>query len=87
MARAQALADKLTASPVRLAARAGEEGKLFGSITVADVAEQLSTVAGVGIDRHDVRLAEPIRSLGTHEVVVHLHPQMNASVTVEVVRE
>jgi large subunit ribosomal protein L9 len=87
VAEAQALADRLTASSVRLAARAGEEGKLFGSITVGDVAEQLGKVAGVAIDRHDIRLTEPIRSLGTHEVVVHLHPELNATITVEVVRE
>jgi large subunit ribosomal protein L9 len=87
LADAQALADRLTASPVRLPARAGEEGRLFGSITVGDVAEQLGKVAGTAIGRRDVRLAEPIRSLGTHEVVVHVHPELNATVTVEVVRE
>ena len=86
VAEAQALADTLTASPLRLEARAGDEGKLFGSITAADVAEELGRAAGSPIDRHDVRLPEPIRSLGTHEVVVHLHPQVNATVTLEVVR-
>ena len=84
---AEGVAAALTAKPVRLRARAGEEGKLFGSITAADVAEELEKLAGKHIDRHDVRLAEPIRSLGTHEVSVHLHPQVHAPVTVEVVRQ
>ena len=87
VAEAQSVAAALTARPIRIPARAGEEGKLFGSITVADVATHLQEVAGQPIDRHEIRLPEPIRSLGTHEVVIHLHPDVNARVTVEVVRQ
>jgi large subunit ribosomal protein L9 len=82
---AQAMADRLSASPIRIPARAGEEGRLFGSITVIDVAEELTKVAGEPIDRKRIHLPEPIRSVGTHEVTVHLHPEVNATVTVEVV--
>ena len=84
---AQAMADKLSATPVRIPARAGEEGRLFGSITVVDVAEELTKVAGEPIDRKRIHLPEPIRSVGTHEVTVHLHPDVNATVTVEVVAQ
>lgn len=84
---AQRIAASLTSGSVRIPARAGEGGKLFGSITAADVADELAKLADQPIDRHDVRLAEPIRSLGTHEVTVHLHPQVEAPVTVEVVRQ
>lgn len=84
---AQALAERLAAFPLRITARAGEEGRLFGSITAADVANELQRALGVGVDRKRVRLDEPIRSLGTHEVAVHLHPEVDANVTVEVVGE
>jgi large subunit ribosomal protein L9 len=82
---AQALADRLSATPLRIQARAGEEGRLFGSITVADVAEQLRKTSGVDIDRRRIHLAEPIRSVGAHEVTVRLHPEVNATVMVEVI--
>ena len=79
------LAERLSASPVRIPARAGEDGRLFGSITGADVAGALEEASGVEIDRKQVRLDDPIRSVGTHEVLVHLHPEVNATVTVDVV--
>jgi large subunit ribosomal protein L9 len=82
---ARSIADKLSSNPVRIHARAGEEGKLFGSITVADVADELTKVAGESIDRKRIHLPDPIRSVGTHEVTVHLHPDVDATVTVEVV--
>jgi large subunit ribosomal protein L9 len=83
---AEEIAQKLTATPVRITARAGEDGRLFGSVTAADIAAQLSG-AGITIDRKDVRLDEPIRSVGTHEVHVHLHPEVNPAVTVEIVQQ
>ncbi len=81
---AETVATALVATPVRIAARAGEDGRLFGSVTAADIAAEL-TKAGTSVDRKDVRLDEPIRSVGTHEVHVHLHPDVNPAVTVEIV--
>ena len=81
---ARAVADRLGAKPLRIPARAGEDGRLFGSVTAADVADAL-TAAGAVVDRRHVHLEEPIRSVGTHDVAVHLHPEVNATVTVEVV--
>jgi large subunit ribosomal protein L9 len=81
---AREVAAKLTASPLQVTARAGEEGKLFGSVTSADIARELEARAGTPVDRRTVHLAEPIRSLGTHEVTVRLHPEVEATVTVEV---
>jgi large subunit ribosomal protein L9 len=81
---AQAIAERLTASSLRVPAKAGEEGRLFGSITVQHLAEEIEKLAGVPIDRRQIEV-EPIRSVGTHEVLVHLHPQVNPTVTVEVV--
>jgi large subunit ribosomal protein L9 len=85
LTEARELEAKLTGAPIRIKAKAGQEGKIFGSITVAEVAGELSKAAGAEIDRKQVRLDEPIRSLGTHPVSVHLHPEIDANVTVEVV--
>jgi large subunit ribosomal protein L9 len=82
---AEALAARLTKAPIRIAAQAGEDGRLFGSITAQDVAEELSRSLEHQVDRRRVHLEEPIRSLGAHEVRVHLHPEVDASVTVDVV--
>jgi large subunit ribosomal protein L9 len=80
----EALAARIIQTPVVVTARAGEEGKLFGSVTAADIAEALSAQAGVPVDRRNVHLAEPIRSIGTHEVIVHLHPEVDPVITVDV---
>jgi large subunit ribosomal protein L9 len=81
----EALASKLIAGgPLRIGARAGEEGKLFGSVTAADIAEAVATQAGVQVDRRDVHLDEPIRSIGVHEVRVKLFLEVEPVLTVEV---
>lgn len=76
---------KLEATPVYISARAGEEGRLFGSVTSSDVARAIEEQLGQAIDRRDIRLEDPIRSLGDHPVTVHLHEDVNATVTVEVI--
>jgi large subunit ribosomal protein L9 len=75
----------LGATPVYISARAGEEGKLFGSVTNSDVARAITEQLGEEIDRRHVRLEDPIRSLGTHQVEVHLYEGVNALITVEVI--
>ena len=82
---AEALAGRLTATPVQVSARAGDEGKLFGSVTASEIAEAIAAQAGIDVDRHDVHLADPIRSLGTHEVKVHVFAEVDPIVSVEVV--
>jgi large subunit ribosomal protein L9 len=84
-AEAEGLAARLTKVPVRITARAGEDGRLFGSITAQDIAEQLSGALDEPFDRRRIHLDEPIRSLGAHEVKVRLHPDVDATVTVDVV--
>jgi large subunit ribosomal protein L9 len=80
----EALAARLLQTPIVVRARAGEEGKLFGSVTSADVAEALTDQAEIAVDRKDVHLDEPIRSIGTHEVRVHLFPEVDPVLTVDV---
>jgi len=82
---AEALASRLTSTPVTVSARAGEEGKLFGSITPGEIAEALKTQADAEVDRRDIHLSEPIRSLGVHEVKVHLYHEVEPIISVEVV--
>ncbi|MEX2421099.1 MAG: 50S ribosomal protein L9 [Actinomycetota bacterium] len=84
-AEAEQLAQRLIATPVQVSAHAGDEGKLFGSVTPSDVAEAIERQLGVRIDRHDVHLDEPIRSVGAHEVQVHLSAGVDPVISVEVV--
>ena len=83
----EAIAAKLIATQVLISARAGEEGRLFGSVTAADIAEAIAAQAELTVDRKDVHLDEPIRSLGTHEVRVHLFAEVDPVLTLEVVAE
>lgn len=75
----------LASSPVYISARAGEGGRLFGSVTKSDVARGILEQLGEPVDRHDVVLDDPIRLLGTHQVEVKLHEEVNALVNVEVI--
>ena len=84
----ESVASKLIAAGgLRIPARAGDEGKLFGSVTAADIAEAIGTQAGVEVDRKAVHLEEPIRTVGTHEVRVKLFTNVEPVVTVEVVAQ
>ncbi|MSO38038.1 MAG: 50S ribosomal protein L9 [Acidimicrobiia bacterium] len=84
---AQAMATTLTASAVQITARAGEGGKLFGSVTSSDVAAALGAVVGFELDRRKVELAEPLKALGPAVVTVRLHPDVVATVSIEVIAE
>ena len=75
----------LASEPVYISARAGEGGRLYGSVTSSDIARAVAEQLEETIERRDVRLEEPIRRLGTHQVEVHLHEEVNALVTVEVI--
>lgn len=85
-AAASALAAKLGAATVALKGKAGEEGKLFGSITSQDIADGLAA-QGLEVDRRRIELEHPIKTLGFHSVVVRLHPEVHAEVKVNVVAE
>lgn len=80
----QALADRIAGTRIVFQARAGEGGRLYGSVTAGDIAEKLSSLVGTEIDRRKVVLEEPIRSLGEHTVTVHLVGKLRPQVTVVV---
>jgi large subunit ribosomal protein L9 len=70
---------------VVIAARAGDEGKLFGSIGNADVSEAIKRFIGVEIDRKKISIDTPIRSIGLHEVTVNLHSEVSFPVSLDVI--
>jgi large subunit ribosomal protein L9 len=80
----RSLAEKIEGQKLTFEARAGEGGRLFGSITAAEVAEQLSGKVGEQIDRRRVQLEDPIRTVGEHNVTVHLVGRLRPSITVTV---
>jgi len=84
---AEVVARELVASVIRIPMKAGAEGRLFGSVTAADVVDAVQTQAGVELDRRRLHLTEPIKSLGTHEVPVKLHTDVEFQITVEVVAQ
>jgi large subunit ribosomal protein L9 len=69
---------------VTLYAKAGEGGRLFGSVTNADIAQQLKREAGIDVDKRKIEVEPPIRSLGPHEVTLNLHTEVTATLRVVV---
>ncbi|MGI9600281.1 MAG: 50S ribosomal protein L9 [Acidimicrobiales bacterium] len=82
---AEELATRLVPMVITIGARAGDEGKLFGSVTTADVATALEQQASVELDRRVLEIDEPIKSTGTHHVMANLHPEVQFPITIEVV--
>ena len=82
----QDLSNKISAMTLVIKANAGEEGKLFGSVTTMDIAELLQK-EGIEIDKKKISLDEPIKRLGSYSVNVKLHPEILTQLKVEVVQE
>ncbi|MER6911446.1 50S ribosomal protein L9 [Streptomyces sp. NPDC000594] len=76
---------KLEGVKVRLAVRSGDAGRLFGSVTPADVASAIKAAGGPEVDKRRVELGSPIKTLGSHQVSVRLHPEVAATFGVEVI--
>lgn len=84
---AEQVARTLVSAVITLKAKtSGSQGKLFGSITTADVTEAVATQTGINLDRRTLHLNEPIRTLGTHQVQVKLHADVQFPITVEVAK-
>ena len=81
---AEEIRAKVDGQTFTVAARAGEAGRLFGSVTSQDIAEAIAAQAGVKVDRRRIELAEPIKAVGTYTAALRLHPKVEASVHVEV---
>ncbi|GAC1313552.1 MAG: 50S ribosomal protein L9 [Acidimicrobiales bacterium] len=83
---AETIARTLVPAVITITAKSGAEGKLFGSVTVQDLVAAVAAQTGVDLDRRRVHLTEPIKTLGTHQVPVKLHSDVEFPVTVEVVK-
>ncbi|MBB5787144.1 50S ribosomal protein L9 [Jiangella mangrovi] len=76
---------KLENTPVKLVAKAGDTGRLFGAVTSADIATAVSESGGPAIDKRRIEVGSPIKTVGSHRITVRLHPEVAANVTLEVV--
>jgi large subunit ribosomal protein L9 len=81
---ARALKERLEAQPVVVEAKAGQQGRLYGSITTTDVATAIQKQLGTSLDRRDLEIPEPVRQIGSYVVRARLHRAVTANVTVEV---
>jgi large subunit ribosomal protein L9 len=87
LAAALARRDQFAGLIIRLSAKAGDEGKLFGSVGTVDIAHAISA-AGVPVERHEIRLPNgPLRQVGEHEVLLHLHTDVNVEIKLVVEAE
>ncbi|MEO2175409.1 MAG: 50S ribosomal protein L9, partial [bacterium] len=84
---ANSRAVQISALDITLTAKAGEEGKLFGSVTVRDIAEA-AEARGVTIEKGEIKMPTgPIRELGEFEISIHLHPEVNTTLKIGVIAE
>ncbi len=81
---ANELAQSLNEKRVSLKVRTGENGKVFGSVTSKEIAEALSSIAGISIDKKKIALDEPIKQVGEHKVQIKLYPRVSTTIIVSV---
>ena len=84
-AKAEESASLLNKTVLTIAHQAGEDGRLFGSVTTEDISDAINEARGLRIDRRHIHLEEPIKTVGTHEIPVKLHSDVEFRVTVEAV--
>jgi large subunit ribosomal protein L9 len=84
--QAQEVAQRLGAMKIRIQAKAGEGGRLFGQVTPAQIAEAIAKGGGPKIDKKRLHLEEPVKSLGAHRAHLRLHPEVEAEIEIEVQR-
>ena len=85
LGQAKEIKSQIERLSVRLSARAGAGGRLFGSITSADVVSAVKAAGGPELDRRRVQMPKAIKAIGTHDVTVTLHPDVSARIALEVV--
>jgi large subunit ribosomal protein L9 len=85
LGHAQEIKRQLEAMTIRLPARAGETGRLFGAITLGDIVAAVQAAGGPDIDKRRIEVGNPIKTVGSHQVSVRVHDEVTATVTLEVV--
>ena len=86
LGHAQEVKAKLEAQTVNVSVKAGESGRLFGAVTVAEIASALSATTGESIDKRTIAVDHAVRTLGAHQVTVRLHDEVLATVSLNVVK-
>ncbi len=84
-AEAEEVATKLVPSVITIGAKAGSEGKLFGSITTADIATAVEEQTGIVIDKRKIHSDEAIKTVGSHQVMAELHPEVQFPISLDIV--
>jgi large subunit ribosomal protein L9 len=82
---AEQVKTRLEATPVRMPVRAGETGRLFGAVTPADIVTAVEKAGGPSVDKRRIEVGNPIKTIGSHTVTVRLHPDVAATVQLDVV--
>jgi large subunit ribosomal protein L9 len=82
---AEGIATQLVGSRVVIAAQAGDEGQLYGSVGVADVVEGIHRFTGIELSRSQIELESPIKAIGLHEILVKVHPDVEFPLTLDVI--
>src|ERR1043166_1483366 len=81
---ARNLKQRLEAQPVVIEAKAGSQGRLYGSVTTADVASAIQKQIGANVDRRELDIVDPVRQVGSYQVSARLHRNVTATLTIEV---
>jgi large subunit ribosomal protein L9 len=84
---ARVIADRLKQQPLKIFPKTGEQGRLYGSVTAADLADALTTLLGQPVDKRKIELEDPIRTLGEYKVPYRVSRTVTATLTVQVERE
>jgi large subunit ribosomal protein L9 len=82
---ARQVANQLAGLTVRLQTKAGDSGRLFGSVSAADIVAAVRAAGGPELDRRRIEMRSPIKTVGAHQVAVRLHPEVSATLDVEIV--
>ncbi len=82
---ARTAAERLRGMRVKLTTRAGSGGRLFGSVSTSDIAAAVKSAGGPELDRRKIEIGNPIKTVGAHQVAVRLHPEVSATLEVEII--
>ena len=82
---AETIATQLVGSRVVLAAQAGDEGQLYGSVGVSDIVEGINRFTGIELERSQIEVGEPIKAIGLHEIQIRVHPEVEFPLTLDVI--
>lgn len=85
LAKAQELAKRLEKLDLTMTVKSGEGGRLFGSINTKDIGEALEKHKSIQLDKRKIELKAPIKTLGEHEVIIRLHPEVTATISIKVI--